>query len=138
MATVEQTTGPWIYQISVGNDIVDETPYFGLAWLKFESAALLGYATLTEVYAGTDYDPVLHSPPRTWRKIDPSVVPPCPSSGRCEWKQPERDAFYTTPRPTALRVEVLPPTVRCGYLLRPGMCGGHVDDYQPCIRMTVA
>jgi hypothetical protein len=32
-----------------------------------------------------------------------------------------------------LRVEIMPPSDRCGWALKPGRIGGRPDDYHPCV-----
>jgi hypothetical protein len=41
--------------------------------------------------------------------------------------------FHSTTRETAIRAEVMCPSDRCGYMLKPSKCGGNFFDYDYCI-----
>lgn len=60
--------------------------------------------------------------------------PPCPSNPQaCPYRKSIQADWYTTPRPTALRVESIVPLDRCGFLLKEGYIGGHFFDYNYCL-----
>ncbi len=119
-----------IYRIYVNGVLADETVYEGLAHIKAESGRLLGCHTrLVRAYLGGDYDPVLHRP----QLLSESNAPPCPAAARvCPYRK-EAEAWATTTRPTALRVETMEPAPRCGWLLMPDSTGGAWGDYGRCI-----
>ncbi len=122
---------PWTYRLYLHGDLIDETPLVGIASLKFESAKMLGLAELHEVYIGADFDPVLH----TTIIHRGGIKPPCnPQPAKCQYRQSLERSFYATSRPTALRVEVVCPTDRCGYMIRPSRIGGNFWDYAACFK----
>jgi len=101
-----------------------------MAWLKFESAKLLGLAELHEVYVGDNYDPVLHT---TTIHRD-GIFPPCQNTRKeCPYLKTVKQDFYSTPRITAFRTEVMCPDDRCGFMLKPSKIGGSFFDYDICI-----
>ena len=122
----------WTYRIYLHGEQIDETPLSGLAWLKFESAKMLGLAELHEVYVGQNFDPVLHQ--TTIHRG--GEMPPC--ENKCPWRKSIDKEFHSTIRPTALRIEVMPPGDRCGYMLKPSRIGGDFFDYDYCINRKKA
>ena len=123
------TNHDWRWDIYINGVLVDTTELQGIAYLKFESAKLLGLAELHRIYQGNAYDPILH------RVVIErgGTPPPCPDGPNdCPWHMSAKHNFYITARPTALRIEVLPPQDRCGYLLKPNRIGGVWDDYAIC------
>jgi hypothetical protein len=121
----------WTYKIYLHGELIDETSLAGIAFLKFESAKLLGLSELHEVYTGPSFDPVLH---RTIIHRG-GIHPPCSDRPqKCEYRKSMSASFYNTPRRTAFRTEVLCPTDRCGFMLKSSCIGGQFFDYAPCIK----
>lgn len=120
----------WVYKIFINNELVDEEPLKGMAYLKFESAKMLGLAEMHEVYTGDDFDPVLHST----IVHRGGIYPPCQDNKKdCSYRKSISNEFYTTTRTTAVRTEVICPSDRCGYMLKPSKIGGNFFDYARCI-----
>lgn len=120
----------WTYKIILHGELIDETPLRGIGWLKFESAKLLGRAELHEVYVGNKYDPVIH---KTIVHRG-GILPPCPDAReKCPYLKTVEHDFYSTPRTTAFRTEVMCPSDRCGFMLKPSKIGGSFYDYDFCI-----
>jgi len=117
-------------------------PLEGIAFLKYASAQLLNAdAKIYRVYDGPEYDPVLHNVSvynddwGGWQDLACRFPPPpCPGGGgtSCKYRKDVSNAYYATCRPTALRIEVAPPTPRCGYKLKDGHIGGSFTDYGFC------
>lgn len=124
------TNTEWTYKIYLHGEQVDETPLEGIAWLKFESAKMLGLAELHKVYVGYNYDPVLH-----FTVVHKGgILPPCNSdTKKCLYRKSIAPEFYSTSRKTAVRAEVMCPSDRCGYMLKPSKIGGDFFDYAECI-----
>lgn len=110
---------------------MDELELEGLAYMKFESAKMLGMAELHKIYAGQNFDPVLHQ-----TKVERGgITPPCGNDPKqCQYRKSIQSEFYSTPRRTAFRTEVICPADRCGWLLKPHRIGGQFDDYGYCIK----
>ena len=120
----------WTYKLFIHGEQVDETELKGLAFLKYESAKMLGLAELHEVYIGEDFDPVLHST----IVHRGGIYPPCPDNKKCcSYRKSVSNEFYTTTRTTAVRSEIICPGDRCGYMLKPSKCGGEFFDYAYCL-----
>ena len=123
-------TIPWMYKIYINGELVETTNKEGMAHLKFETAVLTGsYAQLLRFYNGDNFDPVLHSPVLLREENNP----PCPPHGKCKWRKSMREAFLSSTRPTAFRIEIPEPQDRCGWMLKPGCLGGSFYDYGCCI-----
>jgi hypothetical protein len=126
--------GEWIHKVYVNSELTYETEYNGLAHAHlamFVDCNAVGggyYIELVHEYKGDNFDPVLHSP--VVERF--GELPPCPNEGKCSWRKSIKEAFYTTPRKTALRTEVIAPQDRCGYMLLPNCKGGYFWDYAPC------
>ena len=120
----------WTYKIFINGEQVNETNLRGIAYMMFDSAKMLGLAELHRVYTGTNYDPVLH-----WTVVERGgIYPPCNDNKKqCPYRKSMEAEFYSTPRKTAFRAEVMCPSDRCGYMLKPSRVGGAFDDYALCI-----
>ena len=118
-----------LYEIWLHGEKIDETDLKGIAWLKFESAKLVGMAELREIYNGDNFDPVLHQ-----TVIHRGgIKPPCPeNTENCTYRKSISADFYNTPRKTAFRTEVMAPKDRCGFKLKPSKIGGSFFDYDFC------
>jgi hypothetical protein len=130
--TREKAGDDWRYEIYINSELVDTTMLQGIAELKFKSAELLefGIVEMRKIYQGNNYDPVLHY---TEYKCG-GILPPCPPHGEpCKYHKSKIDDWASTSRPTAFRMEVMPPQSRCGFLLKPHGIGGDFYDYAPCI-----
>jgi hypothetical protein len=135
---VKVVEGTWKYVVYINGEMVDETHEPLSAYMKLESAELLemGVCELQQVYDGPSehYDPVIHGTRILERGGN---FPPCPSNhAQCPYRKSRQNDFYSTPHPTAYRVEVMPPVDRCGYLLKPKRIGGDFSDYAPCQKYT--
>jgi hypothetical protein len=127
----EKEMNDWTYQIYLHEELVDETPLSGIAFLKFESAKLLGFSELHEIYTGPSFDPVLH---RTIIHRG-GIHPPCSDRPqKCEYRKSMSASFYGHTRPTSFRTEVVCPSDRCGYMIKLSRLGGNFFDYAPCIK----
>ena len=122
------------YEIYINGSLAESCALSGLAFIKFDSACLLGSADLYRVVETGD--PVLDG--RFEYDLDYGgwvykgpVGPPCPSDGSvCKYRQPyERPGLQKN----ALRIEIFSPSDRCGWNLKNGRIGGCPDDYLPCI-----
>lgn len=104
----------------------------GLAHLKFDSVSLRDdlRVVLYECNFGEGFDPVLHSRRRPIKVSD--AERPCKKD--CSWRKSIESDFYTTPRITSVRSEVMCPGSRCGFLLKPECYGGSFWDYDYCNR----
>lgn len=121
----------WMYEIYLNGEKVDETDLRGMAYLKFESAKLLGYAEIRRIYSGNNYDPVLHYT----TSERGGIVPPCPEDTKnCTYRKSMSIEFYSTTRPTSFRTETICPGDRCGFMLKPSKIGGGFFDYDYCLR----
>lgn len=119
-----------LYEIWLHGEKIDETNLKGIAWLKFESAKLVGFAKLFEIYDGDNFDPVLH----TTIVHSGGIKPPCPENKvDCQYRKSIKSDFYSTPRKTAFRTEITCPIDRCGFLLKPSKIGGVFTDYDYCL-----
>jgi hypothetical protein len=120
----------WTYEIFINGEKVDETDLRGIAYMKFESAKLVGLAELHRVYNGENYDPVIH-----FTTVERGgIFPPCPqNTGKCSYRKSVKNDFHSTTRPTAFRTETMCPGDRCGFLLMPSKIGGDFFDYGYCI-----
>lgn len=49
------------YEVYLNDELIEENEKQGIAYLKYESAKLVGKAELRYVYIGSNYDPVLHN-----------------------------------------------------------------------------
>ena len=120
----------WTYKLYMHGEQVDETDLRGLAFMKFESLKLLGLAELHEVYTGDDFDTVLHST----IVHRGGLYPPCPEDPKqCSYRKSISNDFHSTTRKTAFRTEVMCPSDRCGFTLKPSKLGGEFFDYGFCI-----
>ena len=124
-------TNDWIFKIYLHGEQIDETFLEGVAQLKFESAKMLGLAELHKVYVGVNFDPVLH-----FTIIHKGgIIPPCDSnSKKCHYRKSVSIDFHSTSRKTSVRAEVMCPSDRCGYMLKPSKIGGSFFDYAECLR----
>lgn len=88
------------------------------------------YARVVVVFRGGKHDPVLHSP-YVLKEYNP---PPCPTKkgAACTWR---KTPLSDKPRSTALRIESVSESDRCGFLLKIGnYTGNHFYDFDCCIR----
>ena len=131
------------YKIIINGDLMKTyyEPLFGLAKLAFDSACYnkdLNVVLERKIIDEEDFDPVLHGT-KTKILYNRPAITPCyhkniSSNKKCPYlKNAERD-FINTPRPTALRVEAIAPSNRCGFLLKPTKLGGHFFDYDYCVK----
>lgn len=117
------------WDVYLNGELIDTTELRGIAYLKFESAKLLGMAELHRVYKGENFDPVLH-----FTTVERGgEYPPCPiDKHNCKYRQPYYIGWDCETRPTAFRIETLKPQDRCGFMLKPNRIGGRPDDYAVC------
>lgn len=65
------------------------------------------------------------------RRMREAEKPPCPPDPcRCTWRKRGTDLLDL--QRNALRVEIMQPEDRCGYLLKADRIGGDFFDYLPC------
>jgi len=77
-------------------------------------------------YAAPNYIAVFDLPKRELE----SIAPPCEGAA-CRYRM----KYVSLPlQRNALRVEIMTPADRCGWMLKEGRIGGHPDDYHPCER----
>lgn len=125
----------YVYAIEINDDDVEQVQLEGLAHLKFDCLALTeDRITLRRIWAGEekDFDPVLHDRNKVL-KHKPAQAPCSTDKHRCPYLKSKKTEFTNTVRPTALRVETMEPSDRCGFLLRPYCRGGDFWDYAICI-----
>jgi len=123
------------YEIRLNGTLVDSCELSGLAFIKFDSACLLGSASLIKVVETGDpvVDGHFQYDCGDWVYKGP-IRPPCPSGSlKCKYRRPYETLGLQR---NALRVEILPPADRCGWNLKQGRIGGRPDDYHPCRKMT--
>lgn len=137
------------YEIYLNGSLVSSTSLGGIAVMRFESARLLGSASL--ILVSDNPDPVLGGrysydadtggweyagPCETVSKrptpVDPSNTDEPPICVKdCRFRQ--KFTGFTLQR-NALRSELASMVAadRCGWNLKPGHIGGHPLDYAPC------
>jgi hypothetical protein len=143
---MQNNSESWIYEVVCLGSVSVESKAC-LAFLQYQSALLLDpQARLFRVYSGSRFDVVLHSASvynmadGGWDNAAGRSGPdhynqgrPCPTSvSECPYRKTRAADFHSTPRPTAFRVEVMPPSDRCGWALKDGHLGGAFFDYHEC------
>ena len=121
------------YEIYLDGLLVSSTELRGIAYLRFESACLLGKASFVRVVETGD--PVMdgkweyNADDGGW-DYKGKNLPPCPpDGGDCKYRRfPEELPLQRN----ALRVEVMAPDNKCGWALKSGRIGGHNSDYHVC------
>lgn len=122
----------WVYKLYLNDMFVTEYGCAGIAQISFNTYCDCSdyIAELHQVWVGDDFDPVLHQTVVQRDKKRPPCSEPCP------YKRNLGGGFNAAPRPTAFRTEVMDPSDRCGWKLKPGHVGGHDYDYGFCIRCS--
>lgn len=136
------------YEIYLNGSLVSSVSLSGLAHLKFESARLLGDASLIRVSGNPD--PVLggryiyDTETGGWGYDSPCASSQSPSPIDPENNEPppkcSKDCLYRHHfngfdlQRNALRSELasMIDKRRCGWNIKPGHIGGHTLDYAPC------